>query len=756
MRAHLVKHGRRMALASLPLILAVLHLTGWVPLQPLVALDGWVYDLRMRATLRVQPDDRIVIVDVDEKSLAELGRWPWGRDRIAQLTRKLLDQGAAVIGFDVLFAEPDPAWAQLQSAMHELPAPAASLGQALAPWMAHMNHDAELASVLQGRPVVLGYYLTSDRAAHQAGQLPAPLWSLQEPQRCQTRMTDWSGFGANLPMLEQAAAGSGYFNSITEPDGVVRALPLVAQLQGRVYESLALAMYRQLTGLQRVEPAYAPGRGPAEVGQGVCVLDQVVLSGEQGQVRVPVDDRGAIPIAFRGLGGALAGTFTYLSATDVLAGRVPHTAVRDKLVLVGTTAPGIADFRATPIQAVYPGIEMHANVLAGLLDGRFLNRPPYAGGLEWLLTLALGLVLLWNLPRLRAHWAMALGVLVVLGMVGLNAWAFQVHQLLFGLAGPLLGVGGLLWVDGIYGYVTASRSRRELVGLFGAYVPPEVVREMIKDPQHYTMRARNEELTVMFCDLRGFTQMSEAMPPDELQRLLNHVFSVLTEIIGRHRGTVDKYMGDCVMAFWGAPVPAPLHAELAVRAAMEMAQALQRTPLAPAVDGVLGPTVHISVGIGLNTGMMFVGDMGSAIRRSYTVIGDAVNLASRLEGLSKVYGVEVVVSSVTRDMVPQVVWQELDRVRVKGRAQVISIYTPRALSDQAPSPLLDELRVWDSCLQAYRAQQWAQARNLLEQLQAQATGGPHALYALYAQRVQGYQRQPPGEAWDGVTQFETK
>jgi len=297
----------------------------------------------------------------------------------------------------------------------------------------------------------------------------------------------------------------------------------------------------------------------------------------------------------------------------------------------------------------------------------------------------------------------------------------------------------------VYGYFVESRSKRELAALFGTYVPPELVDEMIKQPEKYSMQATNQELTVMFCDMRGFTAMSEQMEPLQLQALLNEVFSRLTHIIRSHRGTIDKYMGDCVMAFWGAPVATLEHANLAVHAALGMAEAVRQLNQEHQSRGLPA----IGIGIGLNTGTMCVGDMGSDIRRSYTVIGDAVNLGSRLEGLSKIYGVEIVVSETTRAQAVQHQWQKLDQVRVKGKVQTVGIYTPWSHAAQAP-----KIR-WEQLLATYRAQNWAECRELLLQLAAQPECNA-TLHALYTQRVEVRAVLPYDPHWDGATNFDSK
>jgi len=512
-----------------------------------------------------------------------------------------------------------------------------------------------------------------------------------------------------------------------------------------------LAMFRRLVGMPQVTPGWAPS-GPTGVDR--SALQSVVLKWPDRSFSIPVDERGAMWVPFRGYGGAHGGSFNYLSASDVLADRVPELQLKGKIVLVGATAIGIVDLRATPVAAVYPGVEVQANALASLLDRRFLVKPVYAEGYEFVLLFLVGVTLAFVLPLWRESMAVALSVGVVAALVAFNWWLYVAHALVLHLAPVLLMTVTIFVLNVGYGYLSTSRSRRKLIALFGTYVPPELVREMVKDPDRYTMRAKSDELTVMFCDMRGFTRMSEQMAPVQLQQLLNQVLSELTQLIGANRGTVDKYMGDCVMAFWGAPVESPAHAQLAVKTALQMTQALGRINKSLKAGALAHLDLDIGLGIGINTGQMYVGDMGSNIRRSYTVIGDAVNLGSRLEGLSKAYGVSIVASQATQAMATGYVWQELDRVRVKGKQQAITILTPIAFARDVTPAQSEELALWHTFLAVYRAQNRVQCDILLGQLLQLDANKP--LYKLYAERIAATRGHPIDPGWDGITNFETK
>ena len=746
----LARHWPRIAITLLPLVFALLHAVGWVPLAFVDRLDAVLYDARLRATMPRTLDPKVVIVDIDEKSLAEFGRWPWGRDKLAVMVDELFDrQKIAVLGFDVVFGEPDDSSGLRrlrQLAEGELRG-TAGFQERLSQLAATLDYDAAFARSLEKRPTVLGYYLTSDRDGRRSGVLPAPVMRPENLQGRPIRFYSFNGYGSNIPQLARAAPVAGYFNSLTAGDGVVRSIPLVAEHDGAYYESLSLAVFRLLAGRPAVEPGFPRDKF---VGRSYAGLESILLKQGQRQFAIPVDDKVATLVPFRGPGGPQGGSFQYISASDVVAKRLPAGSLRDKVVLVGTTTPGLLDLRVTPVGETYPGVEVHANVISGLLDGKLLVKPDYAMGYEVVLLLVAGLLLALLLPLLSATVAVVVSVGVVVLLVSVNYGLFIAYGLVMPLASALLMAGTAFALNMSYGYFVESRSKRELANLFGTYVPPELVDEMVKDPDSYSMKATSKELTVMFCDMRGFTKLSEKMEPTRLQELLNAVFSRLTDIIRAHRGTIDKYMGDCVMAFWGAPVDTPNHASLAVQSAVEMSLAVRRINEEHRAKGI----PEIGVGVGINTGTMCVGDMGSDIRRSYTVIGDAVNLGSRLEGLSKVYGVDIVVSESARRQAGEFAWQELDRVRVKGKEQAVGIFYPVAPAEGLPRETADELRTWGAFLKAYRAQDWEQCD--LQLLNLQRLGAKKYLYDLYAERVASMRLLPYDASWDGATNFETK
>jgi len=746
----LVKHWPRILVTLLPLVFALLHAAGAVRMGMLERLDNIIYDSRLRATMPRTLDERVVIVDIDEKSLAQVGRWPWSRNRLAELTDELFErQKIALLGFDIVFAEPDESSGlkrlreMAQNELRDQPGFADRVRQL----HASLDYDTMFAKSLEGRAVVLGYYLTGDRDGFTSGVLPQPVMDKAALQGRPIKFTTWNGYGSNIAPIAKAAPIAGHFNPIPEGDGVVRSLPLIADYKGQYYESFSLAMFRLLAGMPTVAPGFPKERMLARTYQG---LESIQLKLGNKTLSIPVDEQVSVLIPFRGYGGPKGGSFRYVSAADLLNKSVPAESLKDKIVLVGTTAPGLQDLRATPVSEVYPGVEAHANVISGLLDGKTLVKPDYAVGYEVVVLLFSGLILALALPLVTATRAVVLSVLVLAGVAALNMWLYLGAGLVLPLASALVMAVTAFALNMSYGYFVESRSKRELANLFGTYVPPELVDEMVKDPDSYSMTATNREMTVMFCDMRGFTQMSEQMEPIQLQALLNGVFSRLTGIIRANRGTIDKYMGDCVMAFWGAPVETPDHAHLAVKSAMEMASAVRAINEEHRSKGI----PEIGIGIGINTGNMCVGDMGSNIRRSYTVIGDAVNLGSRLEGLSKVYGVDTVVSESARKLAPSFGWQELDRVRVKGKERAVAIFWPVAPNNRIGAETEAELKTWALFLKAYRTQDWEQCDLLMMNLLRM--NAKKYLYHLYSDRVASMRLLPFDLEWDGATNFATK
>lgn len=725
------------------LIVAVFlgHAARYLDLAFLTRFEHLAYDLRLRMTLPGTVDPRIVIVDIDEKSLAAEGHWPWRRDRMATMMDQLFDRyHVALVGFDVVWAERDESsglGVMQELARNELKDDLRyqQTLQALEP---RLQFDRIFADHLRSRPVVLGYYFSAD-AAQRAGQLPKPALAKGIFQGRNVVVTRYTGYGANLEELQSAAASAGHFTPLPDEDGIVRRVPMLAEYEGAFYEPLSVAMVRLLQGSPELRPGFTDAPGWTKNYPGLEWLDL-------GDRRIPVDADVAALVPYRGK----QGSFPYISATDVIHGKVPPQDLKDRIVLVGTSAPGLQDLRATPVASVYPGVEIHANLISGMLDGTIHQNPPYVLGAEVVLLLLPGVALALAFPLLNPLRATVLAGVMLIGVPAVNLIIWQKGGLVLPLASGMFMVSGLFALNMSYGFFVESRAKRQITGLFKGYVPPELVDEMALNPDSVSTEGESREMSVLFSDVRGFTTISESLDPKDLARLMNGFLTPLTQVIYRQRGTIDKYMGDCIMAFWGAPLPDQDHARHAVLTGLEM-QARMRE-LEPEFKARGWPALHI--GVGVNSGRMTVGNMGSEVRLAYTVMGDTVNLASRLEGITKQYGVGMVVGDNTRKAAPDLVYRELDFVRVKGRQEAVPIFEPLGPPDVATKARQEELGLWHKALRLYRAQEWDMAELQLMNLTRLYPG--EALYRIFLDRLPALRSIPPGPGWDGAYTFESK
>ena len=740
------KHLVRIALGLAITAVFIGHAAGYYKIPFIDRLELITYDARLRLVMHQGIDQRVVIVDIDEKSLAEEGRWPWRRDKLGLLLDQLFDRyRAGIVGFDVVFPERDES-----SGLGVLRALAdnelrgnAQFQAALKKVEPSLEYDQAFAEKLKNRLVVLGYYFSdvkgADGKGRASGALPEPVLASGTFKGKNVRFTSWAGYGANLPEFQSAAASGGHFNPWPDEDGITRRVPMLAEFNGAYYEALSLAVVRLGLGSPKVVPGFPDQTAWTRNYPGLEWL-------QAGSVRVPIDNLVTALVPYRGT----KGSFPYVSAADVLHGRIDPAVLKDKIVLVGTTTPGLFDLRATPVDRVYPGVEIHANLIAGMLDGTIKQRPPYVLGAEVALLLLSGVVIAIVLPLVNPLRATLVTVLVLVTVFATNVLVWTEGHLVLPLASGMLMISLLFALNMSYGFFVESRAKRQITGLFGQYVPPELVDEMSSDPQAFTMEGESREMSVLFTDVRNFTTIAEGLDPRQLSQLMNEFLTPLTRVIYRHRGTIDKYIGDCIMAFWGAPMQDPAHARNALVAGLEMHRVLSE--LAPEFSRRGWPEIRI--GVGINTGRMSVGNMGSEVRVAYTVLGDAVNLASRLEGLTKQYGVGMIVGDTTKALVPDVLYRELDRVIVKGRDEPVTIYEPLGVPGQVEQSALDESRLWSQALRQYRSRDWDMAE--LQLLQLMKANPSRPLYKIFLERIDIYRKSPPPEDWDGAYRFETK
>lgn len=734
----LPRHSLASSAALLPVavLCAVLALGAvrppWLEEATLRVFDEWV-----RARPRTYGDARVRVVDIDDESLERVGQWPWPRTRVAALLEQLRIAGARVVAFDVVFAEPDrtspgrllEAWPAealpegLRSALRALP-----------------DHDLLLARQMARLPVVLGF----PAADRSGGRSPARrfglAWKGPDPARL---VPAFPGAVGNLPLLEEQAAGVGTFSIAAERDALHRRLPLFLNLGGQLHPTLVLEALRVALG----ETTYLLRTEAGPGGVGAALTSVRVGRGPE----IPTDARGRLWLhpAARAPGRAWP-------AWRLLRGEHPPAGFRDALVLVGASAAGLEDTRATVLDPVASGVEVHAGALEQILLGRFLVRPDWAPGAELVVSALLGLGLLALLRVAGA--AVAAGVAAgAAGLAGAASWQLFVSRgllldpVLPGLAGALLTFAHV-----VAGFVGSEVQRRRLRGAFGRYLPEPLVAELAVHPERLVLGGETREMSWLFCDVRDFTRVSESLDPEDLTRLINHFLTPMTRVVFAHRGTIDKYMGDCVMAFWNAPLPDPEHARHACHAALGMLDALEEVNrgLPQILPGAL--VEPLKIGIGINTGFCCVGNLGSEQRFDYSVVGDEVNLASRLEGQSKTYGVPVVIGDRTRAAVPEMATLELDWIRVRGKLRPVRIHALLGDARRAADPGFRELaRAHDAMRSAYRGRRFGEAR-LLAQACRQADPQLAPLYDLYLGRIDRLEEDPPGPDWDGVYTAETK
>jgi adenylate cyclase len=743
----LKQHIVRIAIGLAITLCFIGHAAEWYPtpdgkLGLVTQLDNIAYDTRLRMTMPGGLDERIVILDIDEKSLGELGHWPWSRKLMAELVEKLFERyGVAVLGFDVVWAERDPSSGievldgLARRELKENP----QFQNTYSRLRPSLDFDERFAASFKNRPVVLGYYFNSEHKAVKVNALPAPVLPKGTFSGRRVEFASWTGYTGNLPVYVENAAAAGHINPVVDFDGVLRRVPLIVEYDGEYYEAFSLAVVRTLLALQT-------GR-PPEVEPGFPPDDANLEWLKVGPLQIPVDAAAAALVPYRGK----RDSFRYVPLADVAKDRLAPEQLRGKVALVGTTAPGLLDMRATPVDSVFPGVELHANMIAGILDRELKHKPRYVVGVEVAVLGLAGLALAVLIPTLSALWATLAALAGSALLVAFNLALWSEAGLVLPLAATLLMVAALYTMNMAYGYFVESRSKRQLAGRFGEYVPPELVDRMAQDPGKYSMQPKSAELTILFCDVRGFTSISESLKPEELREYINDYLTEMSTLIrSRYRGTLDKYIGDAIMAFWGAPMEDAQHARNGVLAALAMQRQCEALNRRFAARG--WPALRI--GIGLNSGTVRVGDMGSQVRRAYTAMGDAVNVASRLEGRTKAYGVGILVGEATRKPVRDVVFREVDRVKVKGKDEALSVYEPIALEAELAPGMHDELRLWQQALRAYRARQWDIADVHLLNLQRSSPGCE--LYRVYAEKVAEKRSHAPSPEWDGVTAFNEK
>ncbi len=735
-------------ITSTVLLVGVLLLAMRLPVPLLELIELKTYDLRFLSRGPRTPSPAVVLAVIDEKSLDREGRWPWPRSTIAALVDALSRDGARVIGFDIAFAEPDEnsQLALLDQLARELETSAAqdrSLAEFIAARRKHADNDRALAAAIanSSATVVLGYFFhfseaglgyrlepeEIERRLERLAPSKYPRVLYRTPEATGVPLIEAYAPEINLEPLTAAAAASGFFSLRSDPDGVLRWMPLIVRAGEHLFPPLAL-----------LSAWHYAGRPPLTVTVGPHGVEGIQL----GNRFIPTDEAGQLLINYLGP----PKTIPHVSVTDVLRGRFTPGTFRDRVVLVGATAIGTHDLRSTPFSPLFPGLEVQATVIDNILTGRFIAKPAWSTVYDVLAVVLISALVAVALPKLGPLQGLAFAATLFALYVLVARWLFVTAGVWLNMVYPLLGLAGTYTTLTAYSYVTEQRQRKRVKETFRQYVAPLVVEEMLKDPGRLRLGGEEKVLTVLFSDLEGFTANAERYTPPEMAAMLSEYYNRVTEQVFRHRGTLKEYVGDELMAIFGAPLDQPDHAARACAAALAMRQAR----LALAAEWASAGRPRLRARTGINSGPMLVGNLGSRYRFAYGVLGDDVNLGSRLEGLNKIYGTDILVGENTARLVGGAfVLREVDTVRVVGRMQRTRIYELLGGPD-TPITLEQEkaLRSYAAGLDAYRQRIWGEALALFRQaLTFWPEDGPaHAL----AQRCEAYEKTPPPEDWDGA------
>jgi adenylate cyclase len=732
----------RYGLGIAMIFLIVIHVTGHFSIPLLRTLDNQIYDLRLRLTLPENVDKKVTIIDIDEKSLEKIGQWPWDRKTMAKIIDNLFDTYKVnVVGFDIVFAEKDedPSDKFLINMAKGPLAENTNFQQVYAKAKPSLQRDLSFAKALKNRKTVMGVVFYNDEEVPKKGALPEGVPQFTKKIIDTFDFVEAKSYTANLDILQKSAHSAGFFdNPILDEDGVFRKVPLLQEYNGKIYQSLAMAVTRASLTNNEIKISYAELDD-----EGIeKSLEWIYI----GDIAIPVNENAGVLVSYIGK----QHSFEYISAVDVLNKKAPIDSLKDKIVLFGTSAAGLLDLRTTPLEKAYPGVEVHANIIQGILDQTIKHKPEYLLGFEILMLLAFGIALTFILPALSPLWgtlvmALSMAIVLIIDYISWNSW-----QMVLPIATSLALIFMLYILNMTYGFFVESRGKRQLTHLFGQYVPPELVDEMSKNLTEINLDGELRNMSVLFTDVRGFTSISENMEPKELTTFINAFLTPLTHVIHHNRGTIDKYMGDAIMAFWGAPLEDHQHARHALTAGLEMLVAIKKLNAEFKKQG----KPDIRIGVGVNTGEMNVGNKGSEFRVDYTVLGDSVNLGSRLEGLTKNYGVDMLTSEATRHEVPEFEYRELDLVRVKGKKKPVTIYEPIDLIENIDKHERQAIKQFHHAIKLYRQQNWDDAEQTIFALSQQDQD--RKIYQIYLDRIAYFRNHSPGADWDGVFTHTTK
>ena len=726
-------YARLMCLALL-IGLAALRIADPAPVEELRVRT---FDTFQRIDPRVKTARPVTIVDIDEASLAKLGQFPWPRTRIADLITGLTRLGAVVIAFDIVFSEPDRLNPDVAAdTFRDLDEETRSRLRALP------SNDQILADAMRRSRVVLGESGLPQVQSEFDKSLPLTGLAMlgEEPQPF---MLEWPGLLRNVPLLEAAAAGRGLFTIWPERDGIVRRVPVMMLAQGATMPSLSFEMLRVATGTDTIF-----------IKSDQAGIKSIGVKGFQ----IPTDRNGQLWVHF-----AHHDPKILVSALDVIEGKVAPEKIKGQLVLIGTSAVGLNDNKTTPVDPSMPGVEIHAQVIESALTRAVLTQPNYGIAVELCAAILFGILVIAFAPLFGPITLVAVGALFATLLIGTSWYFYTQHRLLIDFTYPLLSTTSIYLTLIFTSFVREQRQRKQIRTAFAQYMSPALVEQLAQSPEKLVLGGEEREMTIMFSDVRGFTSISESYKndPQGLTALMNRFLTPLTNAILERKGYIDKYMGDAIMAFWNAPLDDRQHQLNACEAAVDMLERIDELNKQRELEAKEGGHVYIplNIGVGLNTGTCVVGNMGSDLRFDYSVLGDSVNLASRLEGQSKEYGFPIIVGSRTALAVREkFAILELDFIMVKGKKEPEVIYAIAGREDTAHSARFQRLRnLTIEMLACYRNRDWEDALAAIERgRRTDEAGSLELLYNLYEARILDYQENPPPEDWNGAYALLTK
>lgn len=696
-------------------------------------LDGLVYDLKIKLlTPQTKNLTNIQIVDIDEASIAQIGRMPWSRDKFARLTETLTKQGAIVITFDILFSESQ------ENPANEVTRVLPQLSQNEKTLINnHFDYDGIFAKSMEKNDVILANLFHYHKNINVGGFVKSSRvkgkFADENTSHQQANFVTFTGYTNPTNRFAKIAAGQGFMNAVTDFDGVVRHTPLLIEYEQQLYPSLALETFRVYSLVDEISIEWHKQNNDAYV-EGITI----------GNVTIPTDDSAQILIPYR----SQKNHYTYTSAADLLQGKINDKRFEQAVVFVGTSAIGLADLQTTPVSVNFPGVEIHATVFDALMSPQTIPyRPDWWKGAILIQLLSFGILCLLVFPNKNALFCVIFTVLTVSSIVAINVSLWRIYTIDLPIMVLLMQVLLMATYYIGYGFFSESNRRKIIKSMFAQYVPDAHIDKLLASSTAINLEGERKTLSVMFCDIRNFTAISESMSANDLKYWLNRVFSPLTNEILQHDGTIDKYVGDMIMAFWGAPIDDENHSQKSIQAAIKMLSTVNKLDEMFIEKGK--PSVNI--GIGINTGDMNVGDMGSDFRRSYTVIGDAVNLASRLESLTKFYGVDLLVSEFTKQQAPDFNYLLVDKVNVLGKDKPVLIYTVMINEKHIKKEEVDNFLL---AQKYYFNQEFALSEETFFKINNDFCF--YSLITIYLNRIAVYKTNPPQKNWDGSYQHMNK